>query len=342
MRILKYILLLLLLLGVAFIVFVATQQSDYKVVRSKEIKVSKDIVYNFVSDSTALIDWNPWNKDNAVFKNLKLIPSDTILQNITISGMKNESFIRFQNTKKGALITWELKGKLDFELKLLSVLQGGVDNVLGDKLDEGLNNIDTYLVKELTSYKIAIGGLVTKHATNYIQQIDTCTTADFQKVSKSMLQNMMAFVEKNDIDILGLPFITYESISSNDKEIIFAMCVPVEEEILTTPGSEISGGHFDEFLAVKTTLTGDYSHRKEAWNKARTYVRKNKLVEDSFNGKFIEVYKVSLPKERKPSKWVTELYVPVKKKVYAPKPKPQATEEGTTTQTENTTTKPTE
>ena len=83
MRILKYILLLLLLLGVAFIVFVATQQSDYKVVRSKEIKVSKDIVYNFVSDSTALIDWNPWNKDNAVFKNLKLIPSDTILQNIT-------------------------------------------------------------------------------------------------------------------------------------------------------------------------------------------------------------------------------------------------------------------
>lgn len=56
-----------------------------------------------------------------------------------------------------------------------------------------------------------------------------------------MLQNMMAFVEKNDIDILGLPFITYESISSNDKEIIFAMCVPVEEEILTTPGSEISG-----------------------------------------------------------------------------------------------------
>ena len=34
---------------------------------------------------------------------------------------------------------------------------------------------------------------------------------------------MMAFVEKNDIDILGLPFITYESISSNDKEIIFAI-----------------------------------------------------------------------------------------------------------------------
>ena len=342
MRILKYILLLLLLLSVAFIVFVATQKGDYKIVRSKNIKIAKDVVFTFVTDSSSYQDWSPWKSDEANFKNIKITPNDSLAQNIILSEIKNESLMRFQKTKNGVLITWEMKGNLDFNLKLLSVLQGGVENVIGDKLEEGLENIDTYLVKELKTYTIKINGLVTKHMTNYIQQIDTCSIADFQKVSKSMLQNMMSFVEKNEIEILGLPFITYESISTNDKEIIFAMCVPVEEEILTTPGSEISGGHFDEFLAVKTTLTGDYSHRKEAWNKARTYVRKNKLVEDSFNGKFIEVYKVSLPKERKPSKWVTELYVPVKKKVYAPKPKPQATEEGTTTQTENTTTKPTE
>lgn len=342
MRILKYILLLLLLLSVAFVVFVATQKGDYKIVRSKEIKIAKDVVFTFVTDSSSYQDWSPWKSDEANFKNIKITPNDSLAQNIILSEIKNESLMRFQKTKNGVLITWEMKGNLDFNLKLLSVLQGGVENVIGDKLEEGLENIDTYLVKELKTYNIKINGLVTKHMTNYIQQIDTCTTADFHKVSKSMLQNMISFVEKNDIEILGLPFITYESISTNDNEIIFAMCVPVEEEILTTPGSEISGGHFDEFLAVKTTLTGDYTHRKEAWNKARNYVRKNKLAEDSFNGKFIEVYKVSLPKERKPSKWVTELYVPVKKKVFAPKPKPQATEEGATAPVENTTTKPTE
>lgn len=342
MRILKYILLLLLLLSVAFVVFVATQKADYKIVRSKEIKIAPDVVFTFVSDSSSNQDWSPWKSEEASFKNIKITPNDSLIQNITISEIKNESLMRFQKTKNGVLITWEMKGNLDFNLKLLSVLQGGVENVLGDKLEEGLENIDTYLVKELKTFNIKINGLVTKHMTNYIQQIDTCTTADFHKVSKSMLQNMISFVKKNDIEILGLPFITYESISTNDNEIIFAMCVPVEEEILTTPGSEISGGHFDEFLAVKTTLTGDYTHRKEAWNKARNYVRKNKLAEDSFNGKFIEVYKVSLPKERKPSKWVTELYVPVKKKVSAPKPKTETSEEGATTPTENTTAKPTE
>ena len=120
------------------------------------------------------------------------------------------------------------------------------------------------------------------------------------------------------------------------------MCVPVEEEILTTPGSEISGGHFDEFLAVIVVLKGDYSHRKEAWNKARKYVKQKRLTEDNSNGKYVEVYKVSLPKERKPSNWVTEVYVPVKKRVYIPRPKPEVTEEGATAPVENTTTKPTE
>ena len=337
MRILKYVLLLLLLFSVAFIVFVATQPSDYKIKRTKEIKVAKDIVFNFVSDSTTIADWNPWDKNEAVFKNNTSTSTDSLLQNIIVNNEENKSLLQFQKTKSGTLITWELNGKLDFNLKMLSVLQGGVDNVLGDKLDEGLNNIDNYLVKELTTYTIKVNGLVTKHTTNYIQQIDTCALADFQKKSKIMLQNMLSFVEKNDIKITGLPFIVYENKNTVDNQTIFAMCVPVEEEILTTEGSEISGGHFDEFLAVKTTLVGDYSHNKEAWKKTATYINEKKVVEDEA-GKHIEIYKVSLPKERKPSKWVTEIYVPIKKRVYIPKPKPVETEQEITTPVEGTTT----
>ena len=339
MRILKYVLLLLLLFSVAFIVFVATQPSDYKIKRTKEIKVAKDIVFNFVSDSTAIADWNPWDKNEAVFKNNTSTSNDSLSQNIIINNEENKSLLQFQKTKNGTLITWELNGKLDFNLKMLSVLQGGVDNVLGDKLDEGLNNIDNYLVKELTTYTIKVNGLVTKHTTNYIQQIDTCALADFQKTSKTMLQNMLSFVEKNDIKITGLPFIVYENKNTVDNQTIFAMCVPVEEEILTTEGSEISGGHFDEFLAVKTTLVGDYSHNKEAWEKTAVYIKDKKMIEDEA-GKHIEIYKVSLPKERKPSKWVTEIYIPVKKKVYRPKVAKPETIEEVAAPSESTTTNP--
>lgn len=339
MRILKYVLLLLLLFSVAFIVFVATQPSDYKIKRSKEIKVAKDIVFNFVADSTAIEDWNPWDKNEAVFKNNPSTSTDSLLQNIIVNNQENKSLLQFQKTKNGTLITWELNGKLDFNLKMLSVLQGGVENVLGDKLDEGLNNIDNYLVKELTTYNIKVHGLVTKHTTNYIQQIDTCTIGNFQLVSKKMLQNMMRFVENNDIKITGLPFIIYNNPNATSNQLIFSMCVPVEEEILTTEGSEISGGHFDDFLAVKTTLVGDYSHSKEAWNKTLTYIKNKKLVED-LSGKYIRIYKISLPKERKPSKWVTEIYIPVKKKVYRPKVAKPETIEEVVTPSESTTTNP--
>ena len=68
---------------------------------------------------------------------------------------------------------------------------------------------------------------------------------------------------------------------------------------------------------------------------------KKKLVED-LEGTNIEVYKISLPKERKPSKWVTEIFIPIKKRVYIPKPKPVETEEGVTIPVEGATTKPTE
>lgn len=313
MRILKYIFLLLVLFSLAFVVFVATQPGEYKIIRSKEINISKDILFNFIADTTATADWSPWDKNDVVFKNDSIISNDTLSQQIFVSENPNKSIFQFKKTAKGTLVTWELNGKMDFKAKLANALQGGVQNVIGDKLVDGLKNIDNYLVKELSTYNIEIEGLVTKHATNYIQQIDTCAIADFQKESKRLLQNMISFVEQNEIIITGLPFIVFENKKLPNNKIAFAMCVPVEEEILTTEGSEISGGHFDEFLAIKTILTGDYSHNKEAWSKTASYIAKEKLIED-IQGKHIEIYKVSLPKERKPSKWVTEIYVPIKRK----------------------------
>lgn len=313
MRILKYIFLLFVLFSLAFVVFIATQPGDYKIVRSKEITISKEILFNFVSDSTALPNWNPWNQNEVTFKNDSIVSKDTLTQQLIFPENTNKSLFRFQKTKKGTLVTWELNGKMDFKAKLANALQGGVKNVVGNKLEDGLSNIDIYLVKELSTYNIEIEGLVTKHATNYIQQIDTCATADFQKVSKRLLQNMISFVEENEIKIIGLPFIVFDNKKLPNNKISFAMCVPVEEEILTTEGSEISGGHFDEFLAIKTILTGDYSHNKEAWSKTVNYIKNEKLIED-VSGKYIEIYKVSLPKERKPSKWITEIYVPIKRK----------------------------
>lgn len=334
MRILKYLFLLFLLLATAFVVFVATQPGDYKIMRKKEISISKDVLFQFIKDTSSLNDWSPWEKDEASLVNQNLSSTDSIAQTIILNEEKTNSLFHFQKTKKGTIITWEVNGKLDLKLKILSVLKGGATNVVGSELEEGLVNIEHYLVNEIANYTIKINGLVTKYNTNYIQQETTCSISDFQKTSKKMLENMINFVTKNEIKITGLPFIIYKTKKTSDNKTVFAMCVPVEEEILTTEGSEISGGHYDTFLAVKATLNGDYSHNDKVWKEARKYLNKNKLSED-VQGKPIEIYKVSLPKERKPSKWVTEIYIPVKQKISAPKPETESSTATTTSEVSN-------
>lgn len=59
---------------------------------------------------------------------------------------------------------------------------------------------------------------------------------------------------------------------------------------------------------------------RKAWDEAFKYIQKNKLTED-INGNYIETYKVFPPNEKEPSKWVTEIYVPIKSEVI-PKRKP--------------------
>lgn len=320
MKILKYIFLLLALLSVAFLVFVVTQPSEFSISRTKQIKISKEVVFDFITDSTLSSYWSPWEHNQAVFSNIKSVHEDSLSQTLVLNHQENESFFKLKTSEKGTMVTWNLKGNLDFKLKLESILSGGVDRVLGKQLEKGLVNIENYLVKELNTFTVAVNGVVTKQATNYIQQIDTCKASDFQKKSKEMLQNMLSFVKKNEIRVTGLPFIDYKNRKNSNGTIVFAMCVPVEEQILTTEGSEISGASFEEFLAVKATLTGDYSHSEKAWKKALDFVKKSQVNVDE-TGHYIEVYRVSLPNERKPSKWITEFYLPVKQKVVN-KPKP--------------------
>ena len=54
-----------------------------------------------------------------------------------------------------------------------------MDKVYGNLFENGINKIEKYLVTELESMKIVHGGVVTKHATNFIQQIDSCSINDF-------------------------------------------------------------------------------------------------------------------------------------------------------------------
>lgn len=369
MRILKYLFLLFLLLSLAFVVFVATMPSTYTVKKSKKINTTKEQIYSFTKDFKNWKYFNPWvnvekdfsekflinTKDSlplyrwnqkgnygTIFQ--KEIYKDSLIYLLSIDGDKQTTSISFRPIKNSTEVSWKITGHLNFKEKMLSVLYGGSQIYMGKYLENGLDKINNYLVNELNNFNIIVNGFTTKQATNFIQQKDSTSITNFDIVSMQKVNKLMNFIKQNDIKTEGSPFVLFYDWNIKENKTIFSVCVPVKEEILTAEGSEISGGSFKNFLAVKTTLTGDYSHKRKAWDKTFDFFTENKIYQDfSGKGKHLEIYVLSSSEEKSPSKWITEIYVPVRTKAkrLAPKPisEPSINEvtEPNTTPTENAT-----
>ena len=65
--------------------------------------------------------------------------------------------------------------------------------------------------------------------------------------------------------------------------------------------------------SFKTTLNGDYSHRKTAWKKAKDFINKNKETSNK-SIPLLEVYNKSYIDGLSPSKWQTAIYMAIQSK----------------------------
>ena len=90
--------------------------------------------------------------------------------------------------------------------------------------------------------------------------------------------------------------------------------MPINKEIFISAGSDILSGKLNAFEAVKTTLTGDYSHTNEAITKTRAFINNEKIVPE-LGWSHLEILTVSKLDVKSPSKLVTEIYFPTKPKV---------------------------
>ena len=332
MKILKYIFLLLVLCCVAAFVFVATQPGEYFITKSKEITVSKDIVSNFINDYKKWNLWNP-NFDKSVskeffsddlknytikngsqttyYETIEQFGMDSLIQKMKKNDVSRSIVWRFKSTSSGTLVICEMKGTMNFEQKLYSILQNGVENYLGEELSIGIENISNYLSDQINTYSIKIKGIETFKSTFYIYQKDSCSISIFYTESKRKIPDLLKFAQQNSLTYINKPFVLFDYWNRNS-EAKFSICLPVQEEIITSEGSDISGGEVKEFKALKISLTGDYSHVRKACNVGYAYIKKNKLI--ALDKNHVESYIVFAPEEQSPSRWMTDIYIPIKNK----------------------------
>jgi effector-binding domain-containing protein len=339
MRIIKYLFLLFLLSLVALTIFIATQKGNYTVESSKIINSPKATVFNYVNDyknwqkfcswitedNSKKLSYSPistgkgstftWEatNDNGTIETLYAKANDSIVQKMELNGNNLDVFISFKDTIGKTKVTWKSKGRMDFMMKVNSFFTGGTQNSQSTIYNKSLANLDRALNLETNIYSVKVKGIVTKLETFYLRQSFTSKINDITRNTNVIFPKIITFCTQNNINMNGKPFViyhTYDTIKSIAK---VSFCIPIKEQIFTSEGSEILSGKLVAFNAVKTTLNGNYTFIKEAQDKSTAFFKTNNLTADP---KFshLAIYTIGKNESKSPSKWVTEMYYPIKPK----------------------------
>lgn len=336
MRILKYIFLLLLLALVGITVYVATQKGDFEVTRSSIIKTQRSTVFDYVNDYKNWETFGSWMQKDSDIKfnydaktigaggrtsfasgsddgNVRTVfvkENDSLSQKANFNGTTATISWKFKDTVGGTKVTVYSKGKMDLMTKISSFFKGGITSIVADIYEKSLRNLDKTLNYEMKTYSIKVNGIVQRPSGFCLKQTISCHIKSVQKNIKIMMPQMVHFFKKNNIPMAGKPFVMYDRYDVANNIATISVCIPVSELVNISNGSDVSSGEIIAFTCLKTTLTGDYSHSKEAWSKAEKYIKDNGLKQN-FAGSYSEAYVKTIDDIKKPSQWVIEIYIPV-------------------------------
>ncbi|TBX66639.1 transcriptional regulator [Flavobacterium silvisoli] len=336
MRILKYIFLLIVLAFIGVTVYVATQNGNFEITKSSIVKARKSSVFDYVNDyknwesfgsymtkenniqfdypaktvgSGASFSWTN-GSDNGTVKTVFVKENDSLSQKVSCNGSSANISWTFKDTVGGTKVTLYGKGKLDIFTKITTFFKGGISNLLTDTFEKSLRNLDKTLDYEMKTYSIKVNGIVQRNSGFCLQQKISCKIKSLPKNIKIVMSGMVHFFKKNKLVMAGKPYIQYDRYDAANDFVTFSVCIPTREQIFVTPESDVSSAEIIPFTCLKTTLVGDYSHTQEAWSKAKKYIKDNGLTEN-LAGKYTEVYVKTIDDIKQPSKWITEIYIPV-------------------------------
>lgn len=336
MKIVKYVFLLLVLAAIAITVFIATQNGSYSIKEEKVINVPRPVLYNYINeyknwenlgllrdaDSTANYNYSnatsgngafmQWQKSSTAGKitTVALADNDSISQKAIINDLESQISWKFKDTLNSTKVSVTLTGNLTFSEKANALMHGGIDNSFEKTLSKGLDNLNAFLVTELRKYNIEIEGLVTKTGIYYLGHTTTGSIKDINTIATENFAKLQAFVAQNKITTAGYPFILYKNLDKAAQTATYTFAIPIKDEIFTAAGSEYEGGKITPHTALKTTLTGDYSHLQKAWKKAGDYINQ-KVLQENTTGTYIQVFATGSKQSRRPSQWQTDIYIPI-------------------------------
>lgn len=344
MKILKYVLLLLLVLIVAGAIFIATRPNDYDVVRSKIIKAPVTVVFNNINDYKNWEAWGPWMEEDSTIvvtyneqtsgvganyswtsangpgkmKTISLTQNKSIEQQMQFGDYEpTDVYWTFEEVDEGTKVTWGMKSdKTDFVFKLFAAYGGGMDKMLGDMEEKGLNSIEREVLADLERNppkqfrldEVTQQELTAKKFIGFYQK--TTTDAAMEEMTELFMKFMPKagmYAAKNKLEDYtpGTLYINWDE-ETGEAEFYIGLLFDAETKLPKGEGmivTEVPAGNSIKISKYGPYGMGDY----EAHTVIGIYMEENNLVQ---NGPIWELY-VNDPENVKPKDVQTDIYYPV-------------------------------
>jgi effector-binding domain-containing protein len=332
MKLIRYSALLLGLLFITLVLFVWTSEGSYTESENLSVNVPKAFVYDYIQN---LENWQDFLKDTSG-KSYTLQQQDSIwtadgsscesaLKKVSVASYSNtnqvynwewfghETTCDFQleedDLKTNILITWT--GSLSFWNKGKSLLGLAVLEEQKTTMKKNLLRLKERIIVEYMTHSIESPVVTHIMEQYYLNKKLTLTLDQFLTDVDGYSKEFSKFITSNQLELVtpfGMEFI------SNQPDTYISLVGWMKDEIYTSAESEIISGVAQELHYLKVRFKGNHHHWPAALQKGREYLKSNNAGEMDPEQRLRLEFVVKSPEERQPSQWVSDLYIPLKKK----------------------------
>ena len=219
---------------------------------------------------------------------------------------KSDVFWFIEDKEDASTITWGMKGKMPFFFKFMAK---NMEPWIGMDYERGLKMIKDLLEKGSIASQINIHGVDQIPEAKYLGLKASCKMQDVGSSMQKTFGQLHEYTDSNAIET-NKALAVYHNFDFKNPNCEYTAGVVTDADIKNT-GSELFISKTNSQKAVKVIFTGDYNHLGNAWSAAYAYAR-NKRLKVKKGADPIEFYLTDPQKEPDHSKWITEVYLPIK------------------------------
>lgn len=341
MKIAKYLFFLFLIFVIAASIYVATKEANYEVEKEIVIQAPESFVFSEVQNFENWKNWGPWasaeatevsisgeggkegnvlsfrseNALEAAINTMEIIPLEKIVQKLEMKHSFGTSVSKiawfFEEVEEGTEVTLQITGELSFKDKLhWETSAGTIDSYFAPIFEESLMVLQDEINRKMQEYEIEVHGVTEYGGGYYLYTSASATQQNVQEKFKEIYPQLKNFMNENNINSNGRPFILYHQLDDENGTTLFSVGIPTATKVVTPGADNIVTGYIPNQKVVRTTLQGDRKNLSEAWEATIDYIEENNLrLPEGY--KPFEVYITDEAEEKVPARLITEIYIPV-------------------------------